>query len=68
MTMVVEKDEYGNDMLPYKYEPAWVRQVGPGKRQKMVRYEVIVAGKKVAVKYTRTGAALLAKGLNKLMK
>lgn len=72
MTMVVEKDEYGNDMLPYKYEPAWVRQVIPRKKKSgkagMTRYEVIVAGKKVAVKYTRTGAALLAEGFNKLMK
>ncbi len=50
------------------YDPAWVREVRPTKKRKMTRYEVIVAGKKVATKYTRTGAEVYARGLNLLMK
>ena len=63
MTVVVERDED-----TYKYEPAWVREVPPTQRRKMRRYEVIHAGKVVAVKYTKHSAALLAEGLTKLMK
>lgn len=67
MTVVVGKDDYLNDVQAYRYEPAWVREIKPKAREKMTRYEVIVAGKKIAVKYTRHSAQLLADGLNKLM-
>lgn len=68
MTVVVGKDDYLNDIPAYRYEPAWVREIKPKSREKMTRYEVVVAGKKITVKYTRHSAQLLADGLNKLMR
>lgn len=68
MTVVVGKDDSLNGVQAYRYEPAWVREIKPKSREKMTRYEVIVAGKKIAVKYTRHRAQLLADVLNKLMK
>lgn len=63
MAVVVEKDDG-----PQRYDPAWVREVPPAGARTRRRYEVIHAGKVVAMKYTKHSAALLAEGLNKLMK
>ena len=47
----------------HRYEPAWVRQVG----EKIIRYEVIHQGKKIATKSKLASAQEYARGLNKLM-
>lgn len=59
MTYVTTDD----DGREYRYDPAWVRQVG----KKTIRYEVIHQGKKVATKSKLDSAWKYARGLNKLM-